>query len=316
MRARLVRTVALAALTVSGAAACTTSSSTAVGPAPTSSQVAGTTASASASVPALSASVSASVSASPADPPVRHTASRLPRAPRTGSTSPVRTPSPTASPTPSAPPRRPTPAAAHGSALPLRYPTGDAGQVITVVAAGERSTTALLQRWTRVAGGWRAVGPQVPAEVGSAGLSAHPSESVSATPEGSFTLTQAFGRDPDPGTALPYTQTTPDDWWISESGPLYNTFQRCASGCPFTQGDPNEHLYFTTPFYDEAVVIDYNTRNSPTGVRQGAGSAFFLHVSVGEPTAGCVAIAQPALLEVLRWLRPADHPRILIGTGR
>ena len=155
-----------------------------------------------------------------------------------------------------------------------------------MTAVGKSSTTATLQRWTRVPGGWRRVGPAVPAEVGSDGLTRQPRESRSATPEGSFTLTRAFGRDPDPGTALPYCQTTPADWWISEPGPLYNTLQRCASGCPFTQGDPNEHLYFTTPYYDFAAVIDYNTTTSPTGVRQGAGSAFFLHVSVGEADGG------------------------------
>ncbi len=157
------------------------------------------------------------------------------------------------------------------------------------------------------------MGPAVEAWLGSDGLSRHPSESRTATPIGSFTLTQAFGHDADPGTAIPYTRTTPDDWWISQSGSLYNTRQRCASGCDFTRGDPNEHLYYETPYYDFALVIDYNTRNAPGGVRQGAGSAFFLHVTVGQPTQGCVSIAKSQLVRLLRWLRPADHPRILLG---
>ena len=147
--------------------------------------------------------------------------------------------------------------------------------------------------------------------LGSAGMTPYPSEQVSATPMGSFTITQAFGHDPDPGTALPYLQTTPADWWVSESGSLYNTLQHCSSNCPFTQGDPNEHLYYETPYYDYAVVIDYNRHP----VRQGAGSAFFLHVSVGEPTQGCVSIEMSQLVRILGWLRPAAHPRILIGTA-
>jgi L,D-peptidoglycan transpeptidase YkuD (ErfK/YbiS/YcfS/YnhG family) len=142
-------------------------------------------------------------------------------------------------------------------------------------------------------------------------MTAHPSETRSATPMGSFTLTQAFGHDPNPGTRLPYLHTTPADWWISQAGPLYNTMQRCASNCAFTQGDPNEHVYFETPYYDVAVVIDYN-RNP---VRQGAGSGFFLHVTVGAPTQGCVSIAQSQLLRIMRWLEPSQHPRILIGTA-
>jgi L,D-peptidoglycan transpeptidase YkuD (ErfK/YbiS/YcfS/YnhG family) len=197
--------------------------------------------------------------------------------------------------------------------LPLPYGTGNATQVLTVVASSASSTRATVQRWTRAPDGWQRVGPAVPAYVGAAGMSAHPSESISATPEGSFTLTQAFGHDRNPGTQLPYLQTNPDDWWISQPGPLYNTHQRCAAQCGFTQGDPNEHLYYETPYYDYAVVIDYNTANAPGGVRQGAGSAFFLHVSVGAPTAGCVAVPVGDLIGILRWLRPARHPRILIG---
>jgi L,D-peptidoglycan transpeptidase YkuD (ErfK/YbiS/YcfS/YnhG family) len=45
----------------------------------------------------------------------------------------------------------------------------------------------------------------------------------------------------------------------------------------------------------------------------GAGSAFFLHVTVGAPTQGCISIAQPQLVRLLRWLSPQRHPRILIG---
>jgi L,D-peptidoglycan transpeptidase YkuD (ErfK/YbiS/YcfS/YnhG family) len=197
--------------------------------------------------------------------------------------------------------------------LPLHFNTGSASQVITVTAPSTGATTGTLQAWRRGSGGWYRVGPAVLAHLGSAGLSAQPSEGRSATPIGSFTLTQAFGHDADPGTALPYTHTTPADWWISQPGPLYNTRQRCSAGCAFTRGAPNEHLYYETPYYDYAVVIDYNTRNPPGGVRPGAGSAFFLHVTDGAPTAGCVAVAAGQVVRLLRWLTPSAHPRILIG---
>ena len=114
---------------------------------------------------------------------------------------------------------------------------------------------------------------------------------------------------------MAYHQTSPSDWWISQPGALYNTMQTCASACLFAQGAPNEHLFYAVPYYQYAVVIDYNTANSPTGVRQGAGSAFFLHVTVGQPTQGCISIPQPRLVALLRWLTPAAHPRILIGIG-
>ena len=200
-----------------------------------------------------------------------------------------------------------------GQALPLRMRTGRATQVITVVAHSYRSTVATLQRWRKTSTGWVRVGRRTLAHIGSDGMSKSPSEWRSATPVGSFTLTRTFGYRADPGTSMPYLHTRPSDWWISQAGAMYNTHQRCSSGCSFTQGDPNEHLYYERPYYGYAAVIDYNTRNSPTGVRQGAGSAFFLHVTDGSATAGCVAIAQDRMIKVLRWLRPTHHPRILIG---
>ena len=62
--------------------------------------------------------------------------------------------------------------------------------------------------------------------------------------------------------------------------------------------------------YDLAVVIDYNR----AGVR-GAGSAFFLHISNGAPTAGCVAIDRGSLTAIMRWLTPGARPLIAIGVG-
>jgi L,D-peptidoglycan transpeptidase YkuD (ErfK/YbiS/YcfS/YnhG family) len=211
---------------------------------------------------------------------------------------------------------RPAKAQKRGIALPLRYSTGDATRVITVTATSRSRTVAHLQAWYKApGGGWLHYAKAVTAHIGAQGMSTQPSESKSATPMGSFTLTQAFGRRADPGTALPYFRTRPSDWWISQAGRLYNTHQRCAAHCAFTQGAPNEHLYYETPYYNYAVVIDYNTRNAPGGVRQGAGSAFFLHVYPAGtgPTAGCVAIPQSKLVTLMRWLRPATHPRILIG---
>jgi L,D-peptidoglycan transpeptidase YkuD (ErfK/YbiS/YcfS/YnhG family) len=210
--------------------------------------------------------------------------------------------------------------AVRGQALPVSGSTSGANEVITVLAAHSWSTTATLQAWDRApGGGWIARSGTILAHVGSQGLTTAPSESLSATPIGSFTLTQAFGADSNPGTPLPYFQTTLADWWISQAGPLYNTHQHCAAGCPFdttnSPSNPNEHLVTETPYYNYAVVIDYNTRNSPTGVQQGKGSAFFLHVTDGTATAGCVAIPQSTLTAIMRWLTPAAHPRILIGVA-
>jgi len=65
---------------------------------------------------------------------------------------------------------------------------------------------------------------------------------------------------------------------------------------------------YNTPSYDYGAVIAYNAARTP-----GLGSAIFLHVSSGGSTAGCVALPQGQLLDVLRWLDPAQQPRIVMG---
>ncbi len=205
----------------------------------------------------------------------------------------------------------PPPAPARGQALPLPYSTGSASRVVTVVAGSTGSTTATVQAWDRApGGGWLRHGAAVAAHVGSQGLTTQPSESLSATPIGSFTLTQAFGRAANPGTALPYFAVNSQDWWVSDvNSSLYNTHQHCAA-CSFNTS-VSENLYGAGAVYDYAVVIDYNR----FPVHAGAGSAFFLHVTDGGATAGCVAIPRSDLVSIMRWLTPAAAPRILIGVA-
>jgi L,D-peptidoglycan transpeptidase YkuD (ErfK/YbiS/YcfS/YnhG family) len=64
--------------------------------------------------------------------------------------------------------------------------------------------------------------------------------------------------------------------------------------------------------YRHLAVITYN--RSP--VVPGRGSGIFLHASTGRPTLGCVSLPLPQLVTLLRWLRPAQRPLIVIGTRR
>ncbi|MEQ0564342.1 L,D-transpeptidase family protein [Amycolatopsis sp. NEAU-NG30] len=186
--------------------------------------------------------------------------------------------------------------------------TPSAGQVVRVVADRAGAATAVLTTWERTGAGWiRAHGP-IPAYVGKNGVG-QASESTSRTPAGVWPLTEAFGTEPA-RTRLPYRTVTTSDWWVSDvRSPYYNTHYSCAPGtCPFDEA-AGENLGEAGPVYAHAVVIDYNR----TPVVPGAGSAFFLHVTNGQPTAGCVAIPGADLAAILRWLDPARHPVIEIS---
>ncbi|MGY1650433.1 L,D-transpeptidase family protein [Geodermatophilus sp. SYSU D01119] len=192
--------------------------------------------------------------------------------------------------------------------LPLDVDAGGSAQVVTVVAASSGATTAELTAWELGATGWTAVLGPWPARVGSAGIGAA-REGSTRTPAGTFALPEAFGRAADPGSGLPYRQVDAEDWWVSDvASPLYNQHARCAAGtCPFDER-AGENLLAAGAVYDHAVVIGYNSGGTP-----GAGSAFFLHVTNGAPTAGCVAVERGRLQALLRWLDPAAGPLVAIG---
>ena len=182
-------------------------------------------------------------------------------------------------------------------------------QVVLVTAPNASSTMAVIETWQRAGNGWRLVLVPVPARIGAGGIG-RASESSTRTPAGLFSLTQTFGRAANPGTRQPWFHATTNDWWVSDvRSPAYNTHQTCAPGkCPFNEAS-GENLGQAGAVYDYAVVIDYNR----WPVHPGAGSAFFLHVTGGRPTAGYVATDRAAVIAILRWLDPGKHPLISLG---
>jgi L,D-peptidoglycan transpeptidase YkuD (ErfK/YbiS/YcfS/YnhG family) len=209
----------------------------------------------------------------------------------------------------------PVPAApAPGGRLPAGVPEPPAGtdQLVTVLAPRAGSGTASLRAWQRdPAGGWKQAQGPVRVGVGTGGVG-RASERSNRTPAGTFSLVQAFGRAPNPGTRLPYRRVGDRDWWVSDSrSAAYNTYRSCAPGtCPFDES-AGENLGQAGPSYDHAIVIGYNT-DEPV---PGAGSAFFLHVDAGVPSAGCVVAPRAAVVALLRWLDPAARPRVTIAVG-
>ena len=183
-----------------------------------------------------------------------------------------------------------------------------AQQLIVVEVADPTDTFAQLQAFDRVDDRWEPAFAPTTARVGRSGISADRHEGDGTTPEGVFTLTEAFGNGPDPGTKLPYRPVHEQDYWVTDSSsPYYNTWQ---SGPPVGRWTQAEALWTLPQAYRHAVVIDYN--RDP--IVPGRGSAMFLHVRNENPTSGCVAIDLDRLVEIMRWLDPAKAPKIAIGT--
>ncbi|ULP39711.1 L,D-transpeptidase family protein [Mycolicibacterium rufum] len=176
--------------------------------------------------------------------------------------------------------------------------------MIVVSAPSADSPTAELTAYERVDGRWESVIGPVRADVGELGVG-EPADDEFRTPAGTFPLGQAFGREADPGTRMPYFEATDEDWWDEDvDSPTYNTHVHAAE----IDSEDAENLYDSGPIYDYAVLIDHNPQRVP-----GRSAGIFLHVSDGDPTWGCVAIDRDQMRSVLQWLDPAQDPHITIG---
>jgi L,D-peptidoglycan transpeptidase YkuD (ErfK/YbiS/YcfS/YnhG family) len=184
-------------------------------------------------------------------------------------------------------------------------------QLITVSARRAHTTAATLRVWQRSGDCWtQALGPYT-ARVGWNGLRIQRREGDGTTPIGMFPiLPRMYGMAPNPGVAFRYTRLHCGDWWVEDPrSRAYNTFQRVGCGVrpPFKVTTPD--MSKSPNAYASLAVIGFNTNP----VVPGRGSGIFLHVQVHTSTNGCVALPRAQLLRILRWLRPAPAPQILIG---
>ena len=182
------------------------------------------------------------------------------------------------------------------------------GQLVTVIAASYGATQAELTAYQWAGGQWRRVlGPWI-AWIGRNGMAPPGAkrEGDGRTPSGTFGFQFFFGVDPDPGVHFPYRTVHSYDVWDDDpSSPLYNEWVDDQYANPGADPEPMD-----VSAYDYGAVIGYNTARTP-----GLGSAIFLHINIGMPTAGCVTLPSGELLEMLRWLNPAESPQIAMGVG-
>lgn len=146
-----------------------------------------------------------------------------------------------------------------------------------------------------------------PCSLGRSGRKAEKREGDGATPVGSFLLRRAYYR-PDrlrrPRTLLPLVPLRPADGWCDEPGdPNYNRFV----SHPYPASA--ERLWRSDRLYDLILVMGYNDHPRV----RGRGSAVFMHVARDDlgPTAGCVALRLPDLLQVIARVSRATSVRIL-----
>jgi len=140
------------------------------------------------------------------------------------------------------------------------------------------------------------VGPHaIPVALGRGGIRANKFEGDGATPRGLFRLVRIWwraDRAPRPSTLLRTRPICTNDGWCEN--PSDRNYNRAVQ-LPLSGGAGR--LWRTDNLYDFLIELDHNTH--PRVTRRG--SAVFIHVARAglSPTAGCVALPEPALKRLL-----------------
>lgn len=226
---------------------------------------------------------------------------------------------------------------AFAAAVPAYHPTklknvGDAKQLVVVVGKDPKSTYSTVYTFQKNANGtWSAKFGGMNGRNGYAGWAWARSrnEGDGTTPAGTFPITDAFGLKANPGTKITYRQADGNDYWVGDSkdAKTYNLFQPSASAKRTWRTSEAEKLASYPTQYEYAAVIDFNrpakssvtwnatlgehVTSQPKDVRRG--SAIFLHINGSGSTAGCVSLNRTNMLAVLKWLDPAQKPRIVMA---
>ncbi len=199
-------------------------------------------------------------------------------------------------------------------------PLRNSRQLVLVLTSDWDAVDGSLRRFERPSVGspWKPVGAVVPVVVGKNGmgwdakLPLEPAgvpvkrEGDTKSPAGVFRLGKAFGRSSEEleGVRLPHLPLGDDLECVDDAhSPHYNQLVRRKE---VSQPDwTSSEKMWQERLYKRGVVVEYNTPARPA-----AGSCIFLHIWNGphRGTAGCTAMEEANLIEVMKWLDQSRNP--------
>lgn len=201
-------------------------------------------------------------------------------------------------------------------------------QLVLVIAESETSQTASLSMFSRKSQHWRKEAGPIPVTLGRTGLAwgigLHPAqtgvqkrEGDGKAPAGVFYLGDAFGAGSELITGLHYQPMTKDHYCVDvPDSPLYNqTLIKTDTNAELIDGSTEpmrRDLHLQDHQYNKGIFVGHNPHN-----QAGAGSCIFMHIwrAADKPTAGCTALDESAIDQLLAWLN-ADQSPVLVQLTR
>ena len=205
----------------------------------------------------------------------------------------------------------------------VRNPLEGHDQIVLVVSRTQSADAAKMVLFDREGDSWR-FKQTAPAVIGANGMAwgrgLHDSresrgeevkrEGDGRSPEGVFELSGAYGYRPKDAVNIrfPYTQTTPDMVCIDEVRSAYYAMIVKSDSVGLDPSDMPSHedMLRDDNLYKYLIVVGHNTADT----ERGAGSCIFIHLWRDErtATAGCTAVSEPVMLQLLGWLDPSKKP--------
>jgi L,D-peptidoglycan transpeptidase YkuD (ErfK/YbiS/YcfS/YnhG family) len=191
-------------------------------------------------------------------------------------------------------------------------------QLIVGISSSWEGMHGRLFRLERRTSGWKPVGTAIPVLFGKNGLAwgrgllsgngTPKVERDNKAPAGVFKIgtIYTYDRELPAGSDFPFHTVGAGDAWVDDANsPDYNQHVEVDSNKPpsWFQKQKMRHNDFA---YRWLVEIRHNT--DPAVPR--FGSAIFFHIRRGpdRPSAGCTTMAEPNLVELIRWLRAGANP--------
>jgi L,D-peptidoglycan transpeptidase YkuD (ErfK/YbiS/YcfS/YnhG family) len=198
----------------------------------------------------------------------------------------------------------------------------DARQLVLVVTLAWDANQGTLATFELRGGEWQTVREPVPVAIGKSGsawgIGLHPAQSGlrkregdGRSPAGVFRIGEAFGYAPSLATTLHYAGMSESDYCIDVSGsPHYNRIVDAkVVGSDAVAGSTEPMRRDLHANGDVRYKLGFVIEHNPEGAAQG-GSCIFAHLwrAPGEATAGCTAMTEPVMRDLLAWLRDDQHP--------
>jgi L,D-peptidoglycan transpeptidase YkuD (ErfK/YbiS/YcfS/YnhG family) len=209
------------------------------------------------------------------------------------------------------------------SVLAAELPWSSAKQLVLVITPGWDANQGSMRTFEKRGNAWHVRGNAVAVTIGRTGAAwgdglhpAQPSgmkkrEGDGRSPAGVFRIGDAFGYSPSLVTGLRYQPMTEFDYCVDVSGSsLYNQIVNAQTVGAAAVKDSTEPMRRDIHAkgdqrYKIGFVIEHNHRAQP-----GAGSCIFAHLwkEPGEPTAGCTAMDEKVMHDLVAWLRADQKP--------